>query len=168
MCDITQSVANFMANCVLCSLGALNATSQDLQIKMNTNPHVFLSLCYEQVTRFQLTEPTKMSSSSYASRPNRVVIKEEKIDEDFVSPSRPTPYSRPGHHSSDTGRGSQRVPCSIQKVPSLSDLSDPESSSSLGKWLLSLISHHKQHTVWHLLSTDINIKLMGGRFDKIN
>jgi len=70
------------------------------------------------------SSPSKMSSgdgSSFSTK--NMTIKEERIEEEFASPIRP-PLSRGGL--------SRRVPCSIQKVPSISDLSDPESSSSLG------------------------------------
>ena len=76
-----------------------------------------------QVPRAQLKNLNKTPYSAH-----RVSIKEEKIDDEFLRPGSGF-YGRQGHFESIGKRG----PCTIQKVPSLSDLSDPESSSSLGK-----------------------------------
>ncbi|CAG7732063.1 unnamed protein product, partial [Allacma fusca] len=84
-----------------------------------------------EVTRFQLSSPTKIPLNIEPSvTPNqvegRMMIKQENCEEEFISPCRPGQI-RTCQPLTKVGRG----PCSIQKVPSLSDLSDPESSSSL-------------------------------------
>lgn len=68
---------------------------------------------------------------------NDVVVKQERGDDDFVAPVRPV-----------GSRGERRVPCSIQKVPSISDLSDHE--NSIGK-------------IWN----DFSAKMMGLTFHGI-
>jgi hypothetical protein len=76
------------------------------------------------VIRFQLDCPSKMSSRGKTDEAV-VVIKQERVEDEFVAPVRPLGSRGAG--------GERRVPCSIQKVPSISDLSDHEGSNSLGK-----------------------------------
>lgn len=80
-------------------------------------------LASHKVTRFQLDSPVKMSQKGGGSSEGKVVVvKQERVDDEFVAPVRPL-----------GGNLLRRVPCSIQKVPSISDLSDHESNNSLGK-----------------------------------
>ncbi|XP_035704656.1 ETS-like protein pointed isoform X2 [Folsomia candida] len=82
----------------------------------------------KKVIRFQLDSPSKMSKASRGGEAlsllsGQVQVKQERGEDDFVAPVRPPPGRGAG--------GERRVPCSIQKVPSISDLSDQESSNSL-------------------------------------
>lgn len=102
-----------------------------LSVKPTFCMHVCLNwLSYPQVIRFQLDSPSKMSKASRGGEAlsllsGQVQVKQERGEDDFVAPVRPPPGRGAG--------GERRVPCSIQKVPSISDLSDQESSNSLGK-----------------------------------
>lgn len=74
-------------------------------------------------------------SSSHTQRSNdgmQITVKEEKPDDQFVSPCGPPIYGRRGK-----SEAAQRVPSinckSLQKVPSISDLSEQEKYHVLGK-----------------------------------
>jgi len=114
----------------------MNTCSKPLQNKKSNNGINFFS---PQVIRFEDEERKPKSNPKMSPQQNvpitmGSIIKEEKDEDTFARPLQNTGSM---NNTSNNRHGSfkhlQRVPCSIQKVPSLSDLSDPDSSNSLGK-----------------------------------